>query len=244
MHTSRSLWIAGPLGVVGALLASLGHAQTAPGAQPLDRLTLSATAVAEVNRDVLSMTFSATKEGTDANVVQNSLKQALDAALAEAKKIAKPGLVDVHTGNFSLYPRYANKNGQSVANGWQGTAELVVEGKDMAAISQLSGRISSMTIARVGFSLSREAREKQESDVVAQAIKGFKARAADYAKQFDYSSFRIGEVNVSTQDAAPFAMAAPQMRMKATAMADEALPVEAGKATVSVTVSGSVLLSR
>ena len=54
--------------------------------------------------------------------VQSALKRALDAALAEARKAAKPGLVDVQTGNFSLFPRYGKNN---LINGWQGNAELL-----------------------------------------------------------------------------------------------------------------------
>ena len=92
-------------------------------------LTLRAPSV-EVTKDVLAVTFSTTKEGADANAVQAQLKQALDAALAEAKKSgASPGQVDVQTGAFSLFPRYTNKGGIS---GWQGTAELIVDGRDMA----------------------------------------------------------------------------------------------------------------
>ena len=80
---------------------------------------------------------------------------------------------------------------------------MLVEGKDTAAIAQLSGRISRMTIARVGYSLSKEQREKVEGDVMAQAITRYKARAADYARQFGYSNYAVGEVSVNTSDAAP-----------------------------------------
>ncbi|MCX2863928.1 SIMPL domain-containing protein [Paucibacter sp. PLA-PC-4] len=206
-------------------------------------LNLSATASQEVTRDVLGVSFTSTKEGSDAVQVQIALKQALDAALAEARKIAKPGQVEVQTGNFALYPRYAPKTGQ--INGWQGTAELQVEGKDTAAIAQLSGRIATMSIARVGYSLSREAREKVEGEVVAQAIARYKLRAADYARQFGFSGYQIGEVSVNTADSGPMPMAAPSMmRMKAAGMADEALPVEAGKATVSVSVNGVVVMTK
>lgn len=206
-------------------------------------LNLSATASQEVTRDVLGVSFTTTKEGTDAAQVQSALKQALDAALAEARKIAKPGQVEVQTGNFALYPRYAPKTGQ--INGWQGTAELQVEGKDTAAIAQLSGRIATMSIARVGYTLSREAREKVEGEVVAQAIARYKLRAADYARQFGFSGYQIGEVSVNTADSGPMPMAAPSMmRMKAAGMADEALPVEAGKATVSVSVNGVVVMTK
>lgn len=232
--------------IVMLILTAVGavHAAEPP---PLDRLSLSTSASVEVTRDVLALSFSTTKEGTDAAAVQLALKLALDAALKEARKIAKPGEVEVQTGNFSLNPRYAPQVGNSGGqmNGWQGTAELLVEGRDTAAIAQLSGRINTLTIGRVAYNLSKEQREKVEGEVAAQAIARYKARAADYARQFGYSGFQIAEVNVNTAEASPMMSMAPQMRFKTTsASSDEALPVEAGKATVSVTVNGVVKMSR
>lgn len=227
--------------ITSLLLTSTLAAQAAE--QPRrDALNLSASATVEVPRDTLGVRFTVNKEGTDAAQVQSQLKQALDAALVEARKIAKPGQVEVQTGNFSLYPRYAPKGG---INGWQGSAELLVEGKDTAAIAQLTGRIGSMSIGGVNYSLSRDAREKQEADVVAQAIARYKAKAADYARQFGYIGYQIGEVTVSSDSNTAMPMAAPMARYKAAAVAlDEALPVEAGKASVSATVSGVVLMGK
>lgn len=229
-----------PLAAV-ALLLVLPQAQAEPPRK--DLLSLNVSAQQEVTRDVLNVVFSISKDGPEAAAVQSALKQALDAALAEARKAARPGQVEVQTGNFSLYPRYAPKTGG--ISGWQGSAELVVEGKDTAAIAQLTGRITSMSIARVGYSLSREAREKVEGEVAAQAIARFKQRAGEYARQFGYGGYQIGEVSVNTADAVAMPLAQPMARFKAAGVAaDEALPVEAGKATVSVTVGGSVLMGK
>lgn len=207
---------------------------------PSERLSLSASASTDVVRDVLGVSFSTTREGPEAAAVQTALKQALDAALAEARKLAKPGQVDVQTGGFSLYPRHDPKTGK--INGWQGSAELLVEGRDTAAIAQLTGRISTLTIARVGYSLSREAREKAEADITAQAIARYRAKAADYAKQFGYGGYAVGDINIASDESGgPRPMMA--MRMKAE-MADAALPTEAGKATVTVNVNGSVQLTK
>lgn len=226
-----------------AAIMPLLHGQASAQTPRRDALNLSATATQEVSRDVLSLVFSTTKEGADAGAVQAALKQALDVALTEARRIAKPGLVEVQTGVFSLYPRYAPKGGN--ISGWQGSAELVVEGRDATAIAQLSGRISTLSIARVGWGLSREAREKVEAELVAQAISRYRARAADYARQFGYSGYSIGEVSVNTQDStAPMPMAAAGMRYKSSALVEDALPVEAGKASVSVTVSGVVQMGK
>ena len=214
------------------------HAQTPP---PDGVLGLAASASVEVVKDVLVVTFSTTREGSDANAVQAELKQALDAALAEAKKVARPGQIDVQTGNFSLYPRYAPPTpaGQATINGWQGSAELIVDGRDMAGIGQLTGRIRTMTIAHVGYRLSREANQRVEAGVVAEAIATFRAKAASYAKLFGYGGYGVREVTVSTSEPQPGPQ--PVMRMQAAAgRAAESLPIEAGKAVVTANVNGTI----
>ncbi len=204
---------------------------------------LSASASVEVTRDLLSITFSTARDGADANAVQAQLKQALDAALAEAKKAAKPGQVDVQTGAFSIFPRYANSgsSGRQTLSGWQGSAEVIVEGRDMAAIGQLVGRITTMTVARVGYRLSREASQRVEADIAAEAIAKYRAKAAEYAKQFGYAGYAIREVNVSADAAGPRPI---QMARSASTMSapSEALAVEPGKETVTASVNGTVQL--
>jgi predicted secreted protein len=199
-----------------------------------------------VSQDVLGVVFSVTREGSDAQSVQSALKQALDAALAEARKVAKPGQVEVQTGNFSLYPRYSNPKpgGQPSIAGWQGSAEMMVQGKDIATIAQLTGRIGTMTIQRVSYSLSREAREKVEAEVSAQAIARWRARAQQMSQAFGYAGYAVREVNVSTNEPGP-GIPVPVMRAKAMAAdAAESLPTEAGKGEVTAMVNGSVQMTK
>lgn len=226
--------------LLAATLPALAQVPLATTVAPQNVVNLSASAAVEVAKDQLSIVFSTTREGADAGQVQAQLKQALDTALAEARKAAKPGQVDVQTGNFALYPRYGNKG---TPNGWSGSAELLVEGKDMPAISQLAGRINTLTVARTSFGLSREAREKVDADVTAQAIARFKVKAEQVAKQFGFGGWALREVSVQGSDMPVGPQ--PMMRMQASAApsADAALPVEAGKTQVTATVSGSVQLS-
>lgn len=236
------------------LLASLALLPLSPlmaqtTAPRLDLLQLSASASQEVSRDTLSLSFSTTKEGADATQVQNQLKKALDEALAEARKIAKPGQVEVQAGNLGLYPRYAEVKTPSGTHnqisGWQGTVEMQVQGRDMVAISQLSGRIKSLSINRVSYGLSPEARDKVEAQVVAQAIDLYKAKAALYAQQFGYRGYQIAEVSVGSEAPPMVTEAVTVSRMKVMAAPmGEALPVESGKATVSTTVQGTVQMTR
>ncbi len=233
------------------LLASFGVAVGSAVAQtlpPQNVVSLSASASVEVPKDWLTVVFSTAREGADAAAVQSQLRQALDTALTEARKAARPGQLEVQTGAFSLYPRYAPINpktptGQPGIVGWLGSTELVVEGRDTQAIAQLTGRIQTLSIARVGFSLSREAREKVDGDVSAQAISRFRARADAVSRQFGFSGYTVREVNVSSNE--PPGQIQPMMRAQASrAMADESLPVEAGKAVVTATVSGSVQMGK
>lgn len=215
-------------------------AQTVTLAPPQNVVSISASATTEVTKDLLAITFGTTREGADAGTVQAQLKQALDAALAEAKKVARPGQVEVQTGNFALYPRYSPKGG---LNGWQGSAELVVQGQDTVAISQLAGRLATMTVSRVAFSLSREARDRVEADVSAQAVQRFQHKAEQTARQFGFGNYTLREVSVALDT--PPSGAVPMFRAATAARSagDEPLPVEAGKQAVTATVSGSVQLT-
>jgi predicted secreted protein len=209
------------------------HAQTAP---PQDVLSLSASASLEVTRDVLNLVLSTTREGPEPRAVQAELSKALEAALAEARKVAKPGQVDVSTGNFSLYPRQSPKGGGITH--WQGTAELRIEGRDFQTISALVSRVTTLSVARVSFSLSREAREQVEEQVAAEAIASFRSKADIYARHFGFKSVSVREVQIHGNDTMP-----PVMMMRdarAAPASAESLPVEAGKATVTATVNGSV----
>lgn len=227
-----------------ALLLALPLAATAQPVATHGVLGLSAQASVDVPRDLVSITLSTSREGTDANAVQAQLKQALDAALAVARSAARPGQVEVQTGNFSLYPRYtaATAGGRQSQAGWQGSAELVVEGKDTAAVGALVGRITTMTVARVGYRLSPEASRRAEAEITAEAIARFRARAGEYAKQFGHAGYVVREVTVSAAEAGfrPMPMAMGRMSPAAAPSGGEPLSIEPGKESVTVTVNGTV----
>lgn len=225
----------------GAVLALVGtsFAQPNPPPPPQNVIQLAANGSVEVQQDLLTISMSATREGADATVIQTQLKAALETALAEAKRSAQPGQLDVRTGNFSLYPRYG-RDGKITA--WQGTTELVIEGRDFARISATAAKIQTLTMGQVSFGLSREQRLKVEGDAQNQAIERFKARAADIAKSFGFAAYTLREVAVNTGDQGYVPRPQVMAMESKSSMSDAAVPVEAGKATVTVTVSGSVQL--
>lgn len=229
-----------PLVAVAAAAFGAVQAQAQTMPSPQNVVQLSADGQVEVAQDMLSMVLATTKEGNDPAAVQNQLKTALDAALTEARKTAQPGQMDVRTGSFGLYPRYS-KEGKIAS--WQGNAELVLEGRDFSRITGTVGKISTMTLSRTGFGLSREQRAKVEGDAQSQAIERFKAKATDLSRSFGFKGYSLREVSVNTSDSSPM----PRPRMMAMdakmASAEAPVPVEAGKSTVTVNVSGSVQMN-
>ncbi len=172
-------------------ISGAAFAQSAPWAEPQNVLQLSASGTVEVPQDLLNMSLTTTREGAEAAGVQAQLRAALDAALAEAKRNAQPGQLDVRTGGFSLSPRYTR---EGKINGWQGSAELILEGRDFPLITQTAGRITTLTVGGVGFGLSREQRARIEADAQTLAIDNFKQKADSLAKGFGFGGYTLREV--------------------------------------------------
>lgn len=220
--------------------AALGvSAQTMGPALVQNVVQLSASASVEVAQDWLTLSMNTTRDGLDASAVQAQLKTALQAALSEAQKAAKPGEMDVRSGNFSLSPRYG-RDGK--INGWQGSVELVLEGQDIQRISSTAGKIQALTMGHVNFGLSRAQRARIEGEAQALAIERFRSKAGDIAKSFGFGGYSLREVTVNASDQSPLPRPRPQALELRAAALDAPVPVEAGKTSVVVTVSGTVQL--
>ena len=230
----------------GALFAASALAFAQPAGMPVavapnpeGVLSLTSSATVQVPNDWIAVQFSISRDGVDSAAVQAALKTALATALDQANRVAKPdGHVEVQGGGFSLQPRFDAKGR---INGWTGSTQMSVQGRDMATIAALAGQVASMNVSSLEYSVSREAREKVEGDVTAQAIARFRAKAGDYAKAFGYAGFVVREVNVEADSGNP---PPPRpMMMKAMAMSSDAtMPIAAGTGTVTASVNGSVQL--
>ncbi len=228
--------------ILGALAvwrpAAAQHALVSDPA-PQNVLQLSATGSTETQQDLLAISLSVTREAPDAAAVQTQLKSVLDSALADARRSVLPGQMEARSGRFSVSARYG-REGRIAA--WTGTAELILDGRDFFLISQTAGRITGMTVSGMAFSLSREQLQRAEALAQQQAVERFRGRATELARGFGFSSYTLREVSVQSGEQAP----PPRPRMLAlearSAASDAPVPVEAGRSTVMVTISGSVQL--
>ena len=223
-----------------ATLGWSGQAMAQVAADPGQLVQLSASAQREVVQDSLTAVLQARHQGSDPASVQNQLKTVLAQALQVARVAAAQDRIEVSTGLFSIQPRYG-RDGQ--ISGWQGSAELRLQGQDVAAVSALAGRVPGMSVSQMAFSLSRAASEQVEAEVRQEAIERFRATAQSVARGFGYNDYELRQVSID-------ASGGPEPRPLMRAMADVVVaaasampvPVEPGKGLVRVTVSGQVRL--
>ncbi|AKJ67154.1 hypothetical protein PATSB16_07740 [Pandoraea thiooxydans] len=215
-------------------LGSLSAQARAADAAPSGVLSLDAQANTEVPQDTVQITLFAEQQGSDPAAVSAALNQKATQALKRTKAQTD---VSVQTGNVSLDPT-SDRNGR--ISSWRGRTELLLKSRDFAAASRLAGQLSdAMQVGSVSFSLSREAQRAAESKLTAQAISAFKEQAQANSRAFGYSGYTIREVRVGYSTPIvphPFMMNA----MAADKAAAPSVPLEGGKAQVTVNVSGSV----
>jgi len=201
-----------------------------------DVLNLDAQATSEVPYDIAIVTLAIDRESKSSDTLSPDINKILADAMAEAKKAG----VSAESGGYYVSPTYNNRN-QRVA--WHGRAEIILRSKDFTAIGKLSGDLAEkMQMAGVNFDLSPERRQSEESRLIEEAVSNLKAKARTTLKALGYQDFGIREITLSQGGAMVHTQVATMAR---AAMTDAApLPVEGGKARISVTLSGSLQMKR
>ncbi len=199
---------------------------------PSGVLFLSAQASTDVPQDVVDITLFYEQEAQDPASLTDALNKRTAAALRQAQRT--PG-VSAHTGTFSVSPS-TDRDGHISA--WRGRTEVVLESHDFAAASKLAGEMNAtMQVGNVTFSLSPEAQRSANVKLTDDGIASFRQQAEAAARAFGYSGYTIKQVSVGKEGPSR-----PVMAMRA--MAEPPLPVESGTSRVTVSVSGSVQMTR
>jgi predicted secreted protein len=221
--------------VAMAFAPALSHAQNLPAAT--QRVNLASSASVQVAQDLLTLSLSVVREGSDAHTLQSQINAALESALQLARRVAKPGQMEVRSGQFNLSPRYGRDGKLS---GWQGSAGLILEGRDFARITETAGKLQTLTVASIHFGLTPQQFQTAQAKAQAQAIAQFRSDAGDVAKGFGFSDYTLGEVHIGAETPAP--MVRQRMLASASMASDAPIAAEGGTSQVTVTVSGSVQL--
>ena len=197
-------------------------------------IELSAEASRTAANDLARATVYAEATDSAPGELARKVNTAMTQALATSR--AFPA-VKTQSGGSHTWPSY-DKAGK--INGWHMRSELQLESRDMAALSELLGKLqASLAVSQIALAPAPETRKKAEDGAMLEAIAAFQARASLVADSLK-KSWHIKELHISSGGGSrpPFLAMA-----RASAMASDAMPVEAGESQVSASVTGTIELA-
>lgn len=200
-------------------------------------IDLSADASRPAANDQVRAVVYSEASGANPAEVSRRVNQEIAEALKAIK--AKSG-VTVKSGQQSTYPVYGKE--QKIES-WRMRSELILESKDMGAVSELLGRLQQMKLAvgNVSQMPSAETRRQVEDETTRDAIRAFQSRAAVVADQLG-KKWQIKQMSIQQGGQYP----QPVMRAaRGVAMMAEAAPapLEAGESQMTTTIRGQVELA-
>jgi predicted secreted protein len=233
VHLACALALASPL-------STFAQERAVPIADVLD---LEATVTSDVAPDLAVFTLAVVREGPDVPVLTKEVNEALAKAFADAKAV--PGVVAAN-GGYSTSPRFDTRGTTTTRTGWQVRGAIVLKSKDFDALGNLVGRLSqSLQIASSGFEISPDLRNRESASLIERGARAFQDKAAAASRAFGYTGYSIRQVNVGTAGQSGAGRVMSMMSFDAAAAKSPApMPVEAGQVTLSLSVHGSVQMSR
>lgn len=233
------------LAIALALPVAFAQAPTHPSepqaahAAPHQVLHLSAWAQTEVAQDWFVMTLAVQKEGLQATAVQKQLNAVLAEAVALGTPWVKPGALAMSTGEMHVSPRYG-RDGR--ITGWQGSAQLLLQGRDAVQMASLAARMPELTVSQIDWRLSPEQKNAAEASIQAEAVARFQSKAQSLTQQFGFATYTLKEVRIQAQEAGEGAIMPRMAMVQMDGAAPAPVPTVAGKSRVVVNISGSIAL--
>lgn len=243
LSTKKSKWLFGAVAAISMTFALpvLAQVQDAEAyrvrTHKWPQASLQAEVSAEVAQDTVQITLATEVSGKDQPSVAKELTAALDKGMKNAKDTAN---VKVSSGNYRVWPM--NDRDGKISN-WRGRGEILLESTDFIAASELASSFSdSLSVVNVRFSVSPQARAKQEQALLTQAADAFHSRAHSLTQALGFSTYTLREINLSGAGAQY--VSAPRAMMSAAMDTAEksSLPLEGGTEQISVSIQGSIFL--
>lgn len=200
-----------------------------------NRVDFQAEASREVANDLLQAVMSVEVQDRQPARLAQLLNATLNDALKQASAFAG---IKAASGNQNTYPVYG-KNNQ--LDGWRGHAEIRLEGRDFKAVGELIMQLQQrMQLQSVQFTLAPDTRAKIENELIAEAIKAFRARAEAIRSAMGTTSYRNVNLSIGGN---PYPH--PKAMMRGAMAMDAAIPAPdfaAGDSRMTIQVSGTIEL--
>lgn len=191
----------------------------------------------EVERDIIQVVVYSSRTGKSLKDLNNSVSVDLNGVLQEVKKYPS---ISVQTNEISQYPNYNNQN---KVDSWITEGSLYLESKDfnvMANVLENLGNGNNVAIRSVNFTVSEEKLAAIEDEMTLEIVKQFRRKANVLQKGLNAKGYTITDVQFNALNARRSIYNYNLPMAAERAVRDEAIPLEAGKQTISLTASGKV----
>lgn len=201
-----------------------------------NRISLSESAHAEVDNDLLVAVLYAQAEGHDSASPADAVNRAIDWAINAARSLEG---VKVQTLGYSTHPVY----GKSSIRSWRVQQSLRLESRDSRKLGDLIGELQSqLKVQSLGYEVSAEERRRHLDTLTAEALQRFTERAGQVAKTLGRDTYRIVRININDGQQRPAPVMRGMMMESGADMAAAPARVEAGTRQMTVSVSGEIEL--
>jgi len=198
--------------------------------------TIEAFASKQVLQDEVRVTLTTQAKGASAPEVNRQLAAALDQA---KKGFEVPQSVRVSTGPFSVYLDYGKDN---KPQGWVGRASLQLESTDLDEASKTIEHFGkTLAVSSLRFSLSSQARQGYERQLMASLAKDFQARASAATQAFGLQGYELLSLDFTGRE--NFGPRAVMQRADAAPLLGAVGPrlsLDPAMTTVQISVTGQV----
>jgi predicted secreted protein len=199
-----------------------------------DHVSLSARAGTEVPQDQLQVSVYALAESENAQDSASTVSNRIHDALALINQHKE---MTAQTGSFTTQPVYHKQT----INRWRSRQNIQIKTNEVASLSQLLGALQQyVQLENISYQVSDLKRQQIENELIKTAVRNFQQRAQLVTESLGRETYRIVDMNVSTQNHIPRPMATRAMSSMAEAAVAPA--IQAGKQKVEVTVNGTVEL--
>lgn len=220
-----------------AVLAVNGAgAAGAPPERTPTTIELSADATRSAPNDMAIASLYHQADDKNPATLARNVNAAVAAALEQAR--AYPA-IKTRTAGVSTFPVYG-KEGRKI-EGWRMRADIHLESRDIAALSELLARLqSSLALSSLTMEPAPETRRSVSDLAATDAIHAFQARARSVAGILD-KPYRIRHLSVAYGGAQRPVF--PTMKTAAFAADAAPMAIEAGESEIAVSVSGTIELT-
>ena len=221
--------------VAVALLGALPAVAAELLPPPKDQVSFRVETAREVPNDWLGATLGVDEEGNDAAALAGRVNRRMAEALELAKENEE---IRVASGAYQTQPVYD----RSKIVRWRASQDLVIEGADVDAITELVGKLQAqgLLLRGIAFSVAPETKKRIEDEMIVETLSAFRERAGLIARGLGRRGWNLMSLSIAEPGVPmPYLQRSQPMAMEA---ADAAVPpaLESGRSTLRVSIDATV----